>query len=210
MKQNFKIAEKKEIMKLNERITYLSNEIEIKQSKIDFIDKRHKNLQLKYLKLLGDKRKIAQDNIPIFKYNKDLEKDKLSEINNTTRSKYLESVKSYNSIIKKTDFNTKNTKISKNENTNNNNSKNIKVKKDIKDIHLPEILQNKKNKNKRALSLQKEEKKDKSNKNIRNNALKDLNMLLSEHSDEGGENINKNEEIEDEEDDNDNEENEES
>ena len=54
-------------MKLNDKITYLSNEIEIKQSKIDFIDKRHKNLQIKYLKVLGEKRKMTQDNLPIFK-----------------------------------------------------------------------------------------------------------------------------------------------
>ena len=66
MKQSYKLAEKKEIMRLNEKISYLNNEVELKQSKIEFIDKRHKNLQVKYLKLLGDKRKMAQENMSIF------------------------------------------------------------------------------------------------------------------------------------------------
>ena len=194
MKQNFKLAEKKEIMKLNEKITYLSNEIEIKQSKIDFIVKRHKHLQLKYLKLIGDKRKMTPDIIPILKTNKekekDKDKDKFSEIINITGSKGLESVKSYNSIKKNENIKNKNKINNKNDKNNiNNNSKNINLS---KEIHLPEI----KNKNKKYLSLQK----DKNVNEAKNNALKDLNMLLSDYS-EGGE---KDEEMEDEDNNNNN------
>ena len=71
MKENFKLSEKKEIMKLNDQIITLSNELEIKQSKIDYIDQRHKNLQNKYLKLLGDKRKLTQGNLFISRHNND-------------------------------------------------------------------------------------------------------------------------------------------
>ena len=200
IKQSFRIAEKKEIMKLNDKITFLSNEIEIKQSKIEFIDKRHKNLQLRYLKLLGDKRKIGQENIPILKYNKDnteKDKDKFSEINNTTGSKYIESVKSYKN----------------NKNGNKNNRTN-------KDIHLPEISQNKTII--KALSSQKYDAKNNKNNKANNNknkkvakntALKDLNMLLSDFSEgemEEHKNENKDEESVDEDDFNENEENEDS
>ena len=181
IKQNYKISEKKEIMKLNDKIINLYNEIEIKQSKIDFIDKRHKNLQLKYLKLLGDKRKMAQESMSIYKYNK--EKNLFSENteNNTTRNKFVESVRSYNSI-------------KKNENYTHNN--NIKIKeKDLKklklnqEIHLPEIL--KSINNKKSFSTHKEKNNDK------NNALKDLNMLLSNFTEK--EDLNKNEEMEEQE-----------
>ena len=191
MKQNYKIAEKKEIMKLNDKISYLSNEIEIKQSKIDYIDKRHKNLQLKYLKVLGDKRKMNQDNFPIFKYNKERDNDKFSEINSTRESKYMDSIKSYNSI-KKTENNSIKKTINKNEI---NNSKSIK---NSKDLHLPEI----KNKNnKKSLSLQKKDNNN-NNKQGRNNALKDLNMLLSDFSEKDGINNKIEEELEEDDDEN--------
>ena len=195
MKQNFKLVEKKEIMKLNDKITTLSNEIEIKQSKIEYIEKRHKNLQVKYLKLLGDKRKIAHDKIPFFKYSIDREKDKISEISNSTRSKNIESYKS----IKKENMDIK---ISKN----GNNSRNGRTN---NNIHLPEILQNKNSK--MAFSLKKERKNKNIKNNIKSNALKDLNNLLSDFSDDGGENKKKDEDIEsDDNDNNDNEEYEES
>ena len=194
MKQNFKLVEKKEIMKLNDKITTLSNEIEIKQSKIEYIEKRHKNLQVKYLKLLGDKRKIAQDKIPFFKYSNDKEKDKISEISNSTRSKNIESYKS----IKKENMDTK---ISKN----GNNSRNGRTN---NNIHLPEILQNKNSK--MTFSLNKDRKNKNIKNNIKSNALKDLNNLLSDFSDDGGENKKKDEDIESDDNDNDNEEYEES
>ena len=186
------------MQKLNEKIIYLNNEVEIKQSKIEFIEKRHKNLQAKYLKLLGNKTKIIQENMPLFELNKidkekekEKEKDKLSDI--YAESKYLEKIKNHNSTAKKEkkeytiQINKKMNNISKN--TKNNN-----------DILLPEIKNknNKNNKNnKRALSLQK----DNNYKNIKikkNNALKDINMLLSDNSDEDKLNVNKKEEVEEE------------
>lgn len=102
MKQNFKLSEKKEIMKLNDKILSLMNEVELKQNRIDFINKRHKHLQIKYLKLIGEKSKFTQELIPLFKQSK--EKDILSEINSTTGSKQMETIKSY-STIKRTENN---------------------------------------------------------------------------------------------------------
>ena len=187
MKQNFKIAEKKEIMKLNDKITYLSNEIEIKQSKIDYINKRHKNLQLKYLKLLGNKRKMTQESLPVFKYNKEEDIDKISENNTTRGSKHVVSMKSYNSFKKSEDLNSKN----KNNVNGVNNSKNIK---NSQELHLPDI---KNRNNKKSLSLKNNEDKG-SKKEIKSNALKDLNMLLSYFSEEDGENMKKKETLEEE------------
>ena len=190
MKQNYKLAEKTEIMRLNEKISYLNNEVEIKQSKIDFIDKRHKNLQVKYLKLLGDKRKMTQENMAIFKFNKsenEREKDKLSDINSNSSGKYLDSLKTYNSM-KKSENNLNKSKKMGNVSTSNKLSK---------DVHLPEI-KNKNNKSeKRAVSLQKDVNKN-NKKNIKNNALKDLNMLLSDYSEGDEEKTDKNEDMEDE------------
>ena len=180
MKQNFKIAEKKEIMKLNDKITYLSNEIEIKQSKIDYIDKGHKNLQLKYLKLLGNKRKMTQESLPVFKYNKEEDIDKISENNTTRGTKYVDNIKSNYSIKKNENFNIKN----KNNINRDNNSKIIK---NSQEMHLPDI---KNRNNKKSLSLKNNVDKD-SQKEIKSNALKDLNMLLSYFSEEDGENMKK-------------------
>ena len=168
MKQAFKLNEKKEIIKLNDRILSLINEIELKQNRIDFINKRHKHLQIKYLKLLGEKSKITQDLIPLSKQSK--EKDIFSEINSTTGSKHMDTIKSY-------------TSIKKTENNNANNNKNKKIKKGkrdfsflniklYKDLNLPEI-RNKTNK----------EKYFKKNKD-----LKDTNYLLSDYSDREEEN----------------------
>ena len=99
MKQSFKLTEKKEINNLNDRILSLINDVEIKKSKIDFINKRHKHLQIKYLKLLGEKSKFTQDLIPLYKQNK--EKEILSEINSTSGSKHIDTIKSYSSIKKR-------------------------------------------------------------------------------------------------------------
>ena len=179
-------------MKLNDKITYLSNEIEIKQSKIDFIDKRHKNLQIKYLKVLGEKRKMTQDNLPIFKYNKDKEKelDAFSEMNSARESTYVDYIKGYNTIKKNEHLNRKNKTIEKGKNK----TKTIK-KNAYEKLHLPEIKNNNK-----SVSLHKNDN-NKNNKSIskdvkNNNALKDLNMLLSDYSGERGEK--KNEELEEE------------
>ena len=187
MKQNFKIAEKKEIMKLNDKITYLSNEIEIKQSKIDYIDKGHKNLQLKYLKLLGNKRKMTQESLPVFKYNKEEDIDKISENNTTRGTKYVDNIKSNYSIKKNENFNIKNK-------NNINRVNNSKIIKNSQEMHLPDI---KNRNNKKSLSLKNNVDKD-SQKEIKSNALKDLNMLLSYFSEEDGENMKKKETLEEE------------
>ena len=184
VKQNFNLSEKKEIMKLNDKIINLSNEIEIKQSKIDYIDKRHKNLQVKYLKLLSDKRKMEQESLFNFS-KKDKERNRYLEINNsTTGNKYiLDSVKSYSSIKKGENINNKDNKLS-------NNSKN---KYSTININLPNIQ----NKNaKKSFSLKKEKDNNRSIKKvIRNNALKDLNMLLSDYSEKSVEITNKKEDL---------------
>ncbi len=119
LKQAFKLTEKKEIIKLNDKILSLTNDVEIKKTKIDFINKRHKHLQIKYLKLLGDKKKIPQDLLPVFKPTKD--KEIFSEVNSTTGSKHIETIKSYNSN-KKTDKINKNNKL--------------KVKKDFSSLNI--------------------------------------------------------------------------
>ena len=187
-------------MKLNDKIINLSNEIEIKQSKIDYIDKRHRNLQIKYLKLLSDKRKLDQENL--FKFTKkEKDKDRISDINNSTAgSKYIiDSVKSYSSIKKGESVSSKENRLS-------NNSKN---QNSTKDIHLPDI-KNKSKITKKSLSL----KKDKGNnmnikQTIRNNAIKDLNMLLSDYT-EKGKKTNEDEDLENDSDDDEENENDES
>ena len=184
MKQTFKLNEKKEISDLNERVLSLINEVEIKQSRIDFINKRHKHLQIKYLKLLGERSKYNQDLIPL--YNKQVkEKEIISEINSTTGSKHIDTIKSYSSI-KKTENNIKS-----------NNKINLKGKRDFsslnlklyKDLCLPEIKSREKKVNKDPLF-----KKDKIIQ--KNNQLKEINYILSDYSDQEEENKYKNEEFE--------------
>ena len=185
MKQSFKLKEKKEIMKLNDKILSLANEVELKQHKIDFISKRHKHLQIKYLKLLGDKKKIPQDLLPVFKPTKD--KEIFSEVNSTTGSKHIETIKSYNSN-KKTDNINKNNKL--------------KVKKDFsslniklyKELYLPDIK--KKGKNEQFLI---KDNNLKTLRNKKNNGIKDIHYIFSDESEEKDDIKYKNEELEEEE-----------
>ena len=210
MKENFKLSEKKEIMKLNDQITTLSNEIEIKQSKIDYIDKRHKNLQNKYLKLLGDKRKMTQDNLFLYKHN-DNEVEVYNSSNKNNIKKSINKILTNNESLKSTFSNAE-----KNEN----NKIKSKSKGKEKETKLPDILNNvskaNKNKSPSPISLkksnkinddkknskkqkeqkdQKEQKEDKNESN--NNALKDINMLLEDFY--ADDNQNECEEVEDEE-----------
>ena len=176
MKENFKLSEKKEIMKLNDQIISLTNKIEIKQSKMDNIDKKYKNLQNKYLKLLGDKRKMAQENLFLSRQEK--------EINE------LEPILSNNSNFKKYTINTNNDSYK----YFNHNSMSIKKSKsggkDL-EIKLPEI-----DKNSQKITLSPDIiKKNKESKN--NRALKDINSLLEDYYNE--ENQDGNEDVEDEE-----------
>ena len=176
MKQTFKLNEKKEIMKLNDKILSLMNEVEIKQNKIDFINKRHKHLQIKYLKLLGEKSKLTQDLIPSFKNNK--EKDIFSEITSTNGSKNMDTIKSYSSI-KKTEYNN-NIKIinKKTKDKKELSALNIKL---YKDLYLPEI----KNKKNKVIKITK-----------KNNTFKDINYIPSDYSDKEEEIKIKNDEFE--------------
>ena len=176
MKQAFKLSEKKEIMKLNDKISSLMNEVEIKQNKIDFINKRHKHLQIKYVKLLGEKSKYTQDLIPIFKNGK--EKDLISEIASSNGSKNMDTIKSYSSI-KKTEYN--NINIIKNEAKGKKELSSLNIKL-YKELYLPEI-KIKENK------IKKRPKK--------NNTFKDINYILSDYSDKEAEIKIKNEEFED-------------
>ena len=140
MKENFKLSEKKEIMKLNDQITTLSNEIEIKQSKIDYIDKRHKNLQNKYLKLLGDKRKMTQDNLFLYKHNNDNETENFNTLNSNTIKRPINKIYTNSESLKSTYSN-----MEKKEN----NKIKSKSRGKEKEMKLPEILNtaNKGNKN---------------------------------------------------------------
>ena len=183
LKQAFKLTEKKEIIKLNDKILSLTNDVEIKKTKIDFINKRHKHLQIKYLKLLGDKSKYTQDLIPLHKQNK--EKEILSEIDGTSGNKNLDTIRSYS--------------IKKQGNIINNNSKKILKEKNIRslnlkllnELYLPKI---KKKGNRQQATY--------STKNLKENkALKDNNYILSDYSDEENENKYKNEEFEENEED---------
>ena len=179
MKQNFKLNEKKEIMRLNDKVLSLMNEVELKQNKIDFINKRHKHLQIKYLKLIGEKSKFTQDLIPLFKQSK--EKDLLSEINSTTGSKHMDTIKSYSSIKRTENNNIINSKNNYKKGKKELSALNIKL---YKDLYLPDI-KNKENKGKKSLKKNKE--------------FKDINYILSDYSDQEEENKFKNEEFEEDE-----------
>jgi len=180
MKQSFKLNEKKEISNLNERILSLINEVEIKQSRIDFINKRHKHLQIKYLKLLGEKSKYTQDLIPLY-----IKKDKESEINSTTGSKHIYTIKSYSSI-KKTENNIKNNNIINMKGKRDLSSLNLKL---YKELYLPEIKNRENKANKELIS--------KIDKNIqKTNRMKEINYNLSDYSDQEEENKYENEEFE--------------
>ena len=69
IKNNFKINEKNEIIKMNDIINNLKNELEIKDKKIELNDAKYNNLQIKYLKLFQQKRKI--ENESLLKLSKD-------------------------------------------------------------------------------------------------------------------------------------------
>ena len=63
IKNNFKLNEKSEIIKLNDIINNLRNELEIKDQKMEFNNIKFNNLQIKYLKLFQQKRKIENESL---------------------------------------------------------------------------------------------------------------------------------------------------
>ena len=63
IKNNFKINEKNEIIKMNDIINNLKNELEIKDKKMELNEVKYNNLQIKYLKLFQQKRKIENESL---------------------------------------------------------------------------------------------------------------------------------------------------
>ena len=63
IKNNIKINEKNEIIKMNDIINNLKNELEIKDKKMELNDVKYNNLQIKYLKLFQQKRKIENESL---------------------------------------------------------------------------------------------------------------------------------------------------
>jgi predicted RNase H-like nuclease (RuvC/YqgF family) len=88
MKDNYKKEKKKEIIKLNDQISTLKNELEIKDQKEEMNNVKYNNLQLKYLKMFHNKKKLEQDNLliasmkTINQKNKENTPNKLNSINN--------------------------------------------------------------------------------------------------------------------------------
>ena len=63
IKNNIKINEKNEIIKMNDIINNLKNELEIKDKKMELNEVKYNNLQIKYLKLFQQKRKIENESL---------------------------------------------------------------------------------------------------------------------------------------------------
>ncbi len=88
MKDNYKKEKKKEIIKLNDQISTLKNELEIKDQKEEMNNVKYNKLQLKYLKMFHNKKKLEQDNLlissmkQINKKNKENTPNKFNSINN--------------------------------------------------------------------------------------------------------------------------------
>jgi hypothetical protein len=92
MKNNYKINENKEIIKMNDIINNLKNELEIKEKKMELNDIKFNNLQIKYLKLFQQKRKIenesllkiSQENLANFRSKNNFSSQiKFTKVNNT-------------------------------------------------------------------------------------------------------------------------------
>ena len=77
IKNNFKINEKNEIIKMNDIINNLKNELEIKDKKMELNDVKYNNLQIKYLKLFQQKRKIENESLL------KMSKEQLTKVRNT-------------------------------------------------------------------------------------------------------------------------------
>ena len=95
MKNNYKINENKEIIKMNDIINNLKNELEIKEKKMELNDIKFNNLQIKYLKLFQQKRKIenesllkiSQENLTNFRSKNNCSSQiKFTKVNNTSNN----------------------------------------------------------------------------------------------------------------------------
>ena len=90
---NFKINEKNEIIKLNDIINNLQNELELNEKKIEFNNIKFNNLQNRYLKLFQQKRKIESESL--------LKLSREQLINNRAKKNYTtpnKNIKIYNNL----------------------------------------------------------------------------------------------------------------
>lgn len=99
IKNNFKLNEKSEIIKLNDIINNLRNELEIKDQKMEFNNIKFNNLQIKYLKLFQQKRKI--ENESLLKLSKEHLANTKAKNNYSTPKKNMKLMNTLNSNIDK-------------------------------------------------------------------------------------------------------------
>lgn len=99
IKNNFKLNEKSEIIKLNDIINNLKNELEIKDQKMEFNNIKFNNLQIKYLKLFQQKRKI--ENESLLKLSKEHLANTKAKNNYSTPKKNMKLMNTLNSNIDK-------------------------------------------------------------------------------------------------------------
>ena len=92
IKDNYKKEKKKEIIKLNNQIITLKNKLEIKDQKEEMNNAKYNNLQLKYLKMFHNKKKLEQD-ILLLSSMKEIHK-KNKENKENTQNK-IKSIKNY-------------------------------------------------------------------------------------------------------------------
>ena len=95
IKNNFKLSEKNEIIKMNDIINSLKNEMEIKEKKFELNNKKFTNLQIKYLKLIQQKRKMENESLL------KLSKEQMTNMrlkNNLSTPKKLNLIPSHNTI----------------------------------------------------------------------------------------------------------------
>lgn len=76
IKEDIKKEHRKEIIKLNEQINNLKNEIEIKEQKVELNNVKYNNLQMKYLKMVHNIKRMEQDNLLILSMNQLRNKNK--------------------------------------------------------------------------------------------------------------------------------------
>jgi len=104
MKEDFKKETKKEILKLNEQINNLQNEMEIKEKKVELNNFKFNNLQLKYLKMIHNKKKTEQNNLLMLSM-KQIHNNKINQNNyrtsnsNSSKNNYSDTIKSDTNIV---------------------------------------------------------------------------------------------------------------
>jgi hypothetical protein len=94
IRNNIKITEKNEYIKLTDIINNLKNELEIKQKKIELNDNKFNNLQIKYLKLVQQNKKNENDFL--LKLSKE---QLLNKVKNSYDYLYLKTFENNNNLI---------------------------------------------------------------------------------------------------------------